>query len=467
MSSNAGITIHGLINSTHTSQLNAQYAPSNIPTPWPLVVFSSLLSFGICCFGAITASRSLGTKIVAAAASTSLRIPGFKRFTKPKKTTTSNNIQLQPIPPYAKNGNLIVSSQKAPAGTPWTFSTATIIYYLTFLYCIFRAIIAFITAYKSLHDATTPLPAPSSILLILLSTQILYTNISHSPLPRLLLLLATLLLSISFGISSYAPNHGEWWPRYSTMFISSSNCAVYAGDCLKQAPHWLSVGCGNWSTPTNYDSGVSYGYPEVFYLPYQNTGDLNVQTGMNTLHATEMTVVVAGSAWWVIVLLQTLEGFELLGQCFKQDVGAGGLVYSNGAQRSVFGALKNLFRFRSSGNGGERRKATAAQQGLYKLIISFGLFLAFLVMLMAIGGHASQMMKKLSTTYLESFGPQVGTNFTYSPQGVITASEYWGNETSWSDCFRVRAPGSRSGFWGEWVESNRRSGALFRIAAGL
>lgn len=92
---------------------------------------------------------------------------------------------------------------------------------------------------------------------------------------------------------------------------------------------------------------------------------------------------------------------------------------------------------------------------------------AFLIMLMGIGGHTSQMLKKQRTTYLESFGEQVGANFTRGSNGVITGSEYWGNETNWSDCFEVRAPGSRTGFWREWVDTNKEAGALFRIAAGL
>jgi len=242
---------------------------------------------------------------------------------------------------------------------------------------------------------------------------------------------------------------------------------------MSQAPHWLSVGCGPWSTPTNFDSGVDYGYPEVFYLPYQNTGDLNVQTGMNTLHAVEMTIIVFGSAWWFFVILQLLDMFQTVMDVLKGRPNSGSMYYAGAtSQRSIFHSVKALVaplfpRFRRSSTPKTRKVATEYQQSTYKAIIGFGIFLALVVMLMSIGGHTSQMIKKQQTTYLESFGPQVGTNFTLSPQGVIMSSDYWGNETSWSDCFIVRAPGSRNGFWSEWVESNRKGSALFRIAAGL
>lgn len=240
---------------------------------------------------------------------------------------------------------------------------------------------------------------------------------------------------------------------------------------MSQAPHWISVGCGKWTTPTNYDSGVSYGYPYEFYLPYQNTGDLNVQTGMNTLHAVEMTIIVFGSIWWFFVILHLLDMSSTLEEVLTREpvtytAGTGSGVVG---QRSIFSSVRSLFpRIRMDGGKSRPRKvANAYQQSCYKVIITFGLLLGFLVLLMSIGGHASQMNKKLQTTYMDGFGPQVGTNFTYSPQGVIQSSDYWGNETSWSDCFIVRAPGSRSGFWSEWVEGNRNGSALFRIAAGL
>ncbi|KUJ09805.1 uncharacterized protein LY89DRAFT_740874 [Mollisia scopiformis] len=457
MSSNAGIPIHGKIDDTHTTLMNAQYAPNNIPTPWPLVVFSLLLSFIICCIGAAAALMSVDPQGMSAK---STSIPLSRISGKRKVTVTSTTT--------------VTAVSYKPRSLP-----RTIIYYLTVVFCTFRAISAFIIGLKSLQDDTTPLAAPSVILLALISTQIMDCNIGHNPLTRLILELDIIALAISFGMSGYAPNHHEWWPRYSTMKITDGNCPVYAGDCMSQAPHWLSVGCGDWSTPTNYDSGVSYGYPEVFYLPYQNTGDLNVQTGMNTLHATEMTIIVFGSVWWCFVFFHILDIFTTLEDIFKRKpagTSLGGTSLGGTSlggtlnQRSIFSSIKSLLAPlspRARRQPAPRKVATAWQQSYYPLICVLGLFVAFVVMLMSIGAHASQMMKKQQTTYLESFGPQVGTNFTTDGNGVITGSDYWGNATSWSDCFVVRAPGSRNGFWSEWVESNRRGGALFRIAAGM
>ncbi|KAE8454404.1 hypothetical protein EG329_000026 [Mollisiaceae sp. DMI_Dod_QoI] len=484
MSSNAGILIHGQISESHTTHMNAQYAPNNIPTPWPLAVCSVLFSFIICCVGAIPAIRSIDPKYTPPPP----KPAKIKPITSQRTTTTASNstsppgytdIELQPAPPYAKDGVLVVQDQKAPLKRTipkisFKFPTTKAIYYLTVLYCTFRAISAFMINLKSLHDTHTPLSAPSIILLALLSTQIIHCNITHHPITRLLLALDILLLAITFGICSYAPNDGEWWPRYSTLQISSGNCPVYAGDCMSQAPHWLSVGCGDYSTPSNYDNGVSYGYASQLYLPYRNTGDLNVQTSMNPLHAEEMTVVVFGSLWWFFVIFHLLDTFSTLGEIFTlsrshRKNAAPPPIYHH-QQRTIFSTIKSLLSISFTPrihHQRARKPASSYQQVTYLWICWAGSFLAFVVVLMSIGGHTSQMMKKQHTTYLESFGPQVGVNFTRASNGVVDGVEYWGNATSWSDCFEVRAPGSRSGFWGEWVRGNREVGGLYRVAAGL
>lgn len=468
MSSNAGILIHGKINDTHTSHMNAQYAPNNIPTPWPLVVFSLILSFIICVVGAIPAMRSVDPKYAPA--------PPKPNPVKPKTTTTRSStlppgytptdIELQnnPAPPYTK------AVKKAPLKIPkvsWKFPIGKVIYYLTVIFCTFRAVSAFMVGLKSLHDETTPIAAPSVVLLALISTQIIHAIVNHSPITRIILALDIAALAIAFGISGYAPNGGEWWPRYSSLKITDGNCPVYAGDCMKQAEHWLSVGCGDWKTPTNYDSGVSYGYIEEFYLPYQNTGDLNVQTGMNPLHAVEMTVIVFGTAWWIFVISQLLDTLSTIGELFSRPGRQASTTAYAYQQQSLFSSIKSIFTFSLSPRSSVRKPASDYQQAICIWVCMLGILLGFVVMIMSISGHTSQMIKKQQTTYLESFGPQVGTNFTTSANGVITASDYWGNETSWSDCFIVRAPGSRNGFWEDWVESNRKGSALFRIAAGL
>ncbi|KUJ09101.1 uncharacterized protein LY89DRAFT_320009 [Mollisia scopiformis] len=62
MSSNAGIPIYGQLSDNHTSSLNAQYAPNNIPTPWPLLTLSVILSFLIGLLAIVPAMKSLDTQ---------------------------------------------------------------------------------------------------------------------------------------------------------------------------------------------------------------------------------------------------------------------------------------------------------------------------------------------------------------------------------------------------------------------
>src|SRR6185437_14885880 len=92
----------------------------------------------------------------------------------------------------------------------------------------------------------------------------------------------------------------------------------------------------------NYDAGVDYGFPYQFYLPYQNTGDLNVKTGMNPLHATEMTIIIFGSLWWVFVLSHLLDTLSTIEDLFKGRPTVS--TYGPGmvGQRSIFESVKSL-----------------------------------------------------------------------------------------------------------------------------
>lgn len=56
---------------------------------------------------------------------------------------------------------------------------------------------------------------------------------------------------------------------------------------------------------------------------------------------------------------------------------------------------------------------------------------------------------------LDSFGPVVEVG-----KGGV---EYWGNKSSWSDCFEVRSPviGTYGG-WNEWAKANEKF-LFFRI----
>jgi len=81
----------------------------------------------------------------------------------------------------------------------------------------------------------------------------------------------------------------------------------------------------------------------------------------------------------------------------------------------------------------------------------------------------SQALGTHHSVFIDSFGPMVSTNQTYGEDSYgynnTLSTQYWGNSTSWSDCFVVENPKSGNGWWSEWVEQNR--GRLWRIPAGV
>jgi hypothetical protein len=81
----------------------------------------------------------------------------------------------------------------------------------------------------------------------------------------------------------------------------------------------------------------------------------------------------------------------------------------------------------------------------------------------------SQALTPYHSIYMDSIGPLVGVNGTFATDQFgseyYTSVDYWGNTTSWTDCFTLASPTSGDGFWSEWVEQNR--GSIYRIAAGI
>ena len=81
----------------------------------------------------------------------------------------------------------------------------------------------------------------------------------------------------------------------------------------------------------------------------------------------------------------------------------------------------------------------------------------------------SQALSPHHAVYMDSIGPAVNVNGTFgtdsSGNQYYTSVAYWGNSTSWSDCFTLTSPTSGNGFWSEWVQQNRAS--VYRVAAGV
>lgn len=81
----------------------------------------------------------------------------------------------------------------------------------------------------------------------------------------------------------------------------------------------------------------------------------------------------------------------------------------------------------------------------------------------------SQALTPHHSVYMDGIGSAVNVNGTFTTDDFgdiyYSSADYWGNSTSWSDCFTLTSPTSENGFWSEWVEQNRAS--IYRIAAGV
>jgi len=310
-----------------------------------------------------------------------------------------------------------------------------IIRYTIIGYCTFRAMVTSIVNILSLIDKHTTPSAPSTVLLILVSTQITASNQSLSRILRLLLSLDILLLAVSFTIVSFAPMSSATYPSYGSLTISGGNCPVYASNCHKQTTHWDEIGCGHYTTYIGADNNDDEEPQDQFYHPYAKSGSVN--SGANALKVVEWVITIFGTIWLLSVLFQLWEA------------------------RHLFSAQRRETK-RVEGPQKSRRRCAP---NLFFMLILFGVFGAFVAMFMSIGGHMSQALGTHHATFIDSFGPVVPSNTTLDNEGYVSSVDYWGNSTSWSDCFTVTAPRSGSGFWNQWVTQNKHS--LYRIAAGV
>jgi hypothetical protein len=318
-------------------------------------------------------------------------------------------------------------------------------------YSTYRAAVAFIIQFLGLVDKHTPSCAPSNLLLILVSVQIMLSNVSFPRIIRFVLTLDVLLVATAFTIAAYAPlsnprnssyaplnSSSSAYPSYGELNITGGNCPVYADNCYQQTTHWVNVGCGDYTQVINYDDYNDDDDDENpttgFFTPYATSGSL--KTSMNPLSIVEDVIYVFGTIWLFSSAWQIYEVRYLI---FPR---------SPYKQKTKRGSCSNT---------------------LLGMVTLFGVIGAFVAALMSIGGHMSQALGSHHSIFLDSFGPEVVTNQTFGRDefnmNITVGTEYWGNATSWSDCFAVGAPRSGNGWWGEWVAQNR--GRLFRIPAGV
>jgi hypothetical protein len=484
--------LHGIINSTHTSTLTPYYPPSNLPTPWPLLVVSVLLSLLISCFGckaAVTTRnaqprlrsrnytgrdrpRSARARKESAVCETELYslhkpenpdiiAPPPYEISGPSSETTSKatppSWPSEPEPGNEWDASSVASNQAIPEPEierlqdeenfvpddgNWTATPlrkAIDVFIVSF--CTFRALVAFSINVQGLIDNLTPPCSSSNVLLLLVSIQVTFSNNNLPKIFRTLLAINVLLAMAAFLIAAYAWLAVTSHPGYGQLEIAGGNCPVYANNCPSQMKGWIDVGCGNWTIPDKYngnnDLTNAQGDPLPegnFYDPYATPGDLN--SGLNAMFIVEVIISVCGTA--------------LLPFCLGQ----------------LYGEVRDRFR----GLVHSKKPRGRLVDCMLAMIMIFGLLGAFCATWMTIGAHISQETGHHHTYFIDGFGPVVPTNVTYGGSEAtggqyITSTDYWGNSTSWSDCFEVQALSSVSGFWDLWVKANSHS--LYRIAAGM
>ena len=511
---------HGYINASHMSNITAGWTPSTLPSPFPLVIVSSLVSFILAYIGWKTAistwvppekrtirrppdfenwtwrerwewskkrsrdaqSRGRLEWENAEAEHIPLRAPDETEPQKGNDSTRSNEPNtgfpfgqdFQPgyaasnarenapasIPPASIPPASIPPAAIPPAPTPapitrWQASCQNkILVILSVAYNTVRAIIAIAMTLDVTISRNGTQTAVSSLFLLYLSLQ---TFISNRKLPRLISLILVIDLFL-VGLAFLIANWDEHTGHYGDATVMGGNCPVYASDCKSQARQWTRVGCGAALPPvtsaqdSDGDSlNPNPNYGDAFYPPYATASSIDFERKQNTLDIMEAVIGGCGTFWVVVTLLATL--YEAV---------------------RAFGSMKSISHLwwpipmedewvTNKKTGKRRRRLGWSAMSLFAL---FALGGAFIVTILSIAGHVSGETRTYTGTFIDSFGPAVNTNVTRAAgSGLVNSTAYWGNATSWSDCFTVTTPSSNNGFFKEWIEHNEQ--VAFRLVSLL
>jgi len=480
---------HGYINASHVSNITVGWTPSTLPTPFPLVIVSSLVSFIIACVGwKTTASTWVPPEKLNTIRRR--RPEGFENWSwrerwewsKKHARDIQNGLELEnaeaehvplhapdeigpqmgrgeehvfdftqsnepyaPVPfPFQQDFQPTYAApyarQTAPAPiTRWQASwrNKTLVI-LSVIYNTMRSIFIIVTTLDVTITRNGTHSAVSSIFLVFLSLQ---TFLSNRKIPRLISLILVIdlfLVGLAFLIATW-----DWrTAMYGDATVMGGNCPVYAYDCISQARQWTRIGCGAVVPPISSsgdsDDSPNPNYGEPFYPPYATAGNININA--NQLHDIESVVGTLGSIWAVLSLLAMLyEAVRTFGSVESMS--------------HLLWPIPMADQFVTSKKTGKTRKRIGWSATV--LFAIFALGGAFVVTILSIAGHIAGETRTHTATYIDGFGPAVNTNVTYSTvTGYVNSTAYWGNATSWSDCFTVTTPSSSNGFFKEWLEHN-------------
>ncbi|KAF4625705.1 hypothetical protein G7Y89_g12460 [Cudoniella acicularis] len=333
MSSTTLTLLHGQLNSSHTSNITAIYTPSNLPTPWPLVIASCVVSLIICCYGtkgalSILSSLSLENRPRSTKALWKRTAPRRREShicetelhtlhtddAPPEYTIVVKDVESPPqeILPSVNPDDITPMVVEPDYTSRWDKTPRSkLIFIVIIIYCTFRAATATAVTLQSYLTHNTSVAAPCLLFFALVSTQFILTNLSLPRLMRLLLTLDVLLLFLAFLATSFIPytKNGDNLPFYAHITTLGGNCPVYASDCYNQAPHWSTFGCGKWTPLQDVDGDDDARPGNGYYPPYASKDDFNYYS--NPIHIIESIIIVFGSIWLLSVVFQLWEARHL------------------------------------------------------------------------------------------------------------------------------------------------------------
>jgi hypothetical protein len=483
---------HGYISASHTSGITAGWTPGSLPSPFPLVIASSIVSLVLAGIGWKTA---MSTWIPPEKKQQPMQRPeGFENWTFKQRwawarkhardapdlargrdqEAIQNYVALhsQDTIHPAAGGNIFnlrpVDQKYAPVATEleppptdqlsitdrptyepivnWQDSLKNkIVVLISIVYNTLRAVFAAVTALQVAITHNGTHAAVSSLFLLYLSIQ---TFMANRKIPRIitfLLVIDLLLVGIAFLVTTWDfKSH-----TYGDAVIMGGNCPqtpAYAPDCKTQLAQWSMVGCGTTvgprhmvSTGSSHKQSPNPNVGATYYPPYTSAGDIN--SGVK-LRIIEAVIGALGTFWVAVTLLLTV--YEAIRTFFTAE--------------SLFHLLWPIpydDKFTTSRKTGKTRMRMG--WAAMSFFAFFALGGAIIVSILSIAGHSVGETHLYSATYIDSFGPAVTLNFTHSSgsTGSSTStltSPIGGNATSWTDCFTVTLPRSPTGFFSEWLE---------------
>jgi hypothetical protein len=479
-----GLT-HGFLDPAHTSNITLGWTPATLPTPFPVVIVSALVSLIIAFVGWKTAvttwsppdrrpalppppdfdswrermqwNMTVGRQMRADARAAGRTPPRGGDDDVPFQG--GDDVPLQPPKQQAgaPDGRIddVNPADRAPLREPreggaglfvalatpsrWDASTRNKISVLvSLMYNTLRTIVAAVTTLDIVITHRGTHAAVSSLFLLYLSMQ---TFISNRQLPRAIVLVILLDLFLA-GLSFLLAMWDLGASTYGDATLIGGNCPIFAPDCDMQAPHWSQVGCGatvrgqETQLSSTRDTMNPY-HGRSVYPPYSG-GNVNDQWG-NRLRGIEVAVGVIGSIWTVVTLLGTLyEAWRVF------------------ASLETWAHLLWPVPFRDEykidkKTGKQRKRLGWTATSMFAL---FSLGGGFVVVILSIAGHVSGETKPYGGAFIDGFGPPILTNITRGPSGVYTTSG--GNATSWTDCFNITTFVSSNGFFDIWLSHNEQ-----------